>query len=226
LETQVKLLRVLQEREVTPLGSRKVIKVDARVIAATNIDLKAAVERGRFREDLYWRLNVVKLVLPSLRERREDIPLIVDMLVERFNKELGLAVKAIDSSTRQLLEMYDWPGNVRELENAVCSAMIMCEGDTITVDDLPPRIRGEVDELALGPDASSAIRIGDITKMPLADAVKEATERLEKRMIISSLADNNSNRTATAESLGISRKSLFNKMQQYGLGDGEGGDST
>ena len=226
LEAQVKLLRVLQEREVTPLGSRRVIKVDVRVIAATNIDLNAAVESGRFREDLYWRLNVVKLVLPSLRERREDIPLIVDMLLGRFNKELGLAVKSIDPATRQLLEIYDWPGNVRELENAVCSAMIMCEGGTITANDLPPRIRGEVDDVMLGADASSALGVSDITKMPLADAVKEATERLEKRMILSRLADHHGNRTATAESLGISRKSLFNKMQQYGLGDGDTGDTA
>jgi len=215
LESQVKLLRILQEREVTRLGGRHLIKLDVRVIAATNVDLKLAVEAGRFREDLYWRLNVVKLSLPGLSQRREDIPLIIDHMLARFNRELGLSVKSVAQDARRLLEMYDWPGNVRELENAVCSAMIMCEGHTIRVQDLPPRVRGEVRQETL----ETAGRSNDITKLTLAEAVKEATEKLEKKMIISRLAQMNNNRTATAESLGISRKSLFNKMRQYGLAD-------
>jgi DNA-binding NtrC family response regulator len=214
LDTQVKLLRALQEKEITRVGGRAIIKLDVRVIAATNVDLHRAVASGRFREDLYWRLNVVKLRLPPLRERREDIPLIIDHLTERFNRELGLRVGAISQDARRLLEMFDWPGNVRELENAVCSAMIMSEGGTVTTRDLPPRIRGETETTD-----SSASR--DITKGTLADAVREATEKLERMMIVSRLADFNGNRTATADSLGISRKTLFNKMRQYGLGEGE-----
>jgi DNA-binding NtrC family response regulator len=214
LDTQVKLLRVLQEKEITKVGGRASIKLDVRVIAATNVELQRAVERGRFREDLYWRLNVVRLTLPPLRERREDIPLIIDHLMERFNLELGLNVRGIAIDARRLLEMFDWPGNVRELENAVCSAMIMSEGGTVTACDLPPRIRGEV-------ETTAAAGARDITKGTLADAVKEAAEKLEKLMVISRLAEFNGNRTATADSLGISRKTLFNKMRQYGLGEGE-----
>jgi DNA-binding NtrC family response regulator len=210
LETQVKLLRALQEHEVTRLGGRAPVKVDVRVIAATNRDLQAAIERGRFREDLYWRLNVVKLILPPLRQRREDIPLIVDHLLERFNQELGLGVSSITPDARRLLEIFDWPGNVRELENAVCSAMIMCEEGAITARDLPPRIRGETETI----DS----RARDLSHATLAETVREATEKLERMMIASRLAELNSNRTATADSLGISRKTLFNKMRQYGLG--------
>ncbi|HEV7843077.1 MAG TPA: sigma 54-interacting transcriptional regulator, partial [Pyrinomonadaceae bacterium] len=213
LETQVKLLRALQEREVTRLGGRAPIKVDVRVIAATNMDLLAAVERGRFREDLYWRLNVVKLILPPLRERREDISLIVDHLLERFNRELNLGVASIAPDARRLLEIFDWPGNVRELENAVCSAMIMCEEGVITARDLPPRIRGEAE--------TTAARARDLSHATLAEAVREATEKLEEMMIVSRLSELNGNRTATADSLGVSRKTLFNKMRQYGLGGDE-----
>jgi DNA-binding NtrC family response regulator len=217
-DTQVKLLRALQDHEVTRLGAQKPIKLDVRVIAATNIDLSAAVERKQFREDLYWRLNVVKLVLPSLRERREDIPLLADHLLERFNRELGLQVKSISPDARRLLAVYDWPGNVRELENAICSAMIMCEGGTVAVRDLPPRIRGEEDRGAQGGAEGEAGWRG-VTTGTLAEAVKTAAEKLEKMMIVSRLSEMKGNRSATADSLGISRKTLFNKMRQYSLSD-------
>jgi len=217
LDSQVKLLRALQDKEVTRLGGRASIKVDARVIAATNIELKSSVEQGRFREDLYWRLNVVKLTLPSLRQRREDIPLLTDHFLERFNRELGLGVKAIASDARRVLEIYEWPGNVRELENALCSAMIMCEGGEVRIGDLPPRVRGEV-------ESSHSTAARTVTQLTLTEAVGEVTERIEKMMILSRLAEMNGSRTATAESLGISRKTLFNKMRQYGLSDGESED--
>jgi DNA-binding NtrC family response regulator len=223
LESQAKLLRALQEREVTRLGGHAPIKVDARVIAATNVNLESAISYGRFREDFYWRLNVVKLTVPSLRERREDIPLIVDHLVERFNSELGLAISTITPDARRLLQSYDWPGNVRELENAVCSAMVMCEAGVVSVRDLPGRVRGLTDEEALGVNGVSD-RSG-IGKLTLAEAVKAVTEKLEMSMIIARLAEMNGNRTATAESLGISRKTLFNKMRQYGLGGDEPEDN-
>jgi DNA-binding NtrC family response regulator len=211
LDSQVKLLRALQDREVTRLGGSRALKLDFRVIAATNIDMETAVEQGRFREDLYWRLNVVKLVMPGLRQRREDIPLIVDHMLKRFNSELGLQVVSITPEARRLLSLYDWPGNVRELENAICSAMIMCEGNTVQVSDLPARVRGEID------DQPSQPQLQGSSKLTLANAVREATEKVEKMMIISRLAEMNGNRTATAESLGISRKSLFNKIIQYNL---------
>jgi DNA-binding NtrC family response regulator len=214
LEAQVKLLRALQDREVTRIGAQSPTKVDVRVIAATNVDLRAAVEAGKFRDDLYWRLNVIKLRIPSLRERREDIPLIIDYMFERFNRELGLEVLSITPEARQLLELYEWPGNIRELENTICSAMIMCEDGLVQTQDLPPRLQGETVSKADGESTGH-----DINKSSLADVVKEATERLEKVVIVSRLSQMHGNRTATAESLGVSRKTLFNKMRQYGLGD-------
>lgn len=213
LDSQVKLLRALQEKEVTRLGARLPVRADVRVIAATNIDLKSAIERGRFREDLYWRLNVVKLTLPGLRQRHKDIPLLIDHFLERFNRELGLAVQSISRDARRLLEIYEWPGNVRELENAVCSAMIMCEDGEVNINDLPPRVRGESER--------DVMIERDVTRQTLVEAVGEITQRVEKMMILSRLAAMNGNRTATAESLGISRKTLFNKMRQYGLSDDE-----
>jgi two-component system, NtrC family, response regulator AtoC len=219
LESQVKLLRALQDREVTRLGSRSPIKVDVRVIAATNVDLQTAVDSGKFRKDLYWRLNVVKLMMPSLRDRREDIPLIIDHLFERFNRELGLGVKTITPEARALLEQYAWPGNVRELENVVCSAIIMCENSEVRAQDLPPRLRGEIIASHSESDALSAAGANGLSNMTLADIVKDVTGRLEKTVITSRLAEMDGNRTATAESLGISRKTLFNKMRQYGFAD-------
>lgn len=216
LESQVKLLRVLQDREVVKLGGRSPTKIDVRIIAATNVNLQTAVESGKFREDLFWRLNVVKIAMPSLRDRREDIPLIVDHLFDRFNQELGLGVKSIAPEARRLFELYDWPGNVRELENVICSAIIMCENNVVKAQDLPPRLRGgapSADKDDMSPLA------GDISEMALADVVKDMTERLEKTIITSRLAKMSGNRTATAESLSISRKTLFNKMRQYGFLD-------
>lgn len=217
LEAQVKLLRVLQDREVIKLGGRTPIKIDVRIIAATNVDLQTAAESGKFRNDLYWRLNVVKITMPSLRDRREDIPLIIDHMFERFNRELRLGVKLITPEARRHLELYDWPGNVRELENVICGAIIICENGVVGARDLPPRLRGAVaNSDAEGLTATCAHDIGNMT---LADVVKDVVERLEKTIISSRLAKMAGNRTATAESLGISRKTLFNKMRQYGFSD-------
>jgi two-component system, NtrC family, response regulator AtoC len=213
LDAQAKLLRALQEREVTRVGGTRPQKVDVRVIAATNRDLDRAVRQGSFREDLFWRINVVTLKLPPLRERREDLPLLIDHLLDRFNRELGLAVRSMSAEARALLLAYDWPGNVRELENTLCRAMILCEGQALTASDLPPRVRGE----RHAEDGSPA---SGLHRLELADAVKEATGRLEKMMILSRLAEFGGSRTLAAESLGVSRKTLFNKMRQYELAAG------
>src|SRR5262245_16901182 len=219
LEAQVKLLRVLQDHEVVKLGGRTPIKIDVRIIAATNVELQKAVDSGKFRNDLYWRLNVVKIIMPSLRDRREDIPLLIDHMFERFSRELRLGVKSITPEARRLLELYDWPGNVRELENVICGAIITCEKNVVEAQDLPPRLRGAI--AVAHPDAGGlrAIETPNVGNMPLADVVKDVTERLEKTIISSRLARMAGNRTATAESLGISRKTLFNKMRQYGFSD-------
>ncbi len=211
-EAQPKLLRALQDKQIVRLGTRTPRDVDVRVVAATNKDLEREVATGNFREDLYWRLNVVQIRLPALRERRADLPLLIDHFVDRINRELGLAVEKIAPDARQLLVDYPWPGNVRELENTLCRSMILCDDDKLKARDLPGRVLGET-------EGSGARTTSDLDKMPLADAVNEATERLEKRMILSRLAAHKGNRTATAESLGVSRKTLFNKMRQYELGD-------
>jgi DNA-binding NtrC family response regulator len=215
LDAQAKLLRALQERQIQRLGARATRAVDVRVIAATNRDLEREARAGRFREDLYWRLNVIHIRLPPLRERRADLPILIDHLVGRFNRELGLAVKGIAPEARQVLNDYQWPGNVRELENTICRAMILCEGDTLKLADLPGRVCGEPLE-----GAAEAPR-SDLSRLSLTEAVTEATERLEKMMILARLAEHRGSRTTTAESLGISRKTLFNKMRQYGLSGDE-----
>ncbi len=207
---QAKLLRVLQERQIVRLGSRTPQRVDVRVIAATNKDPEGEVKAGNFRDDLYWRLNVVDVHLPSLRERRQDLPILIDHFFRRFQRELGLPAQSIEPEARALLLAYDWPGNIRELENTLCRAMILCNGEQLKVADLPERILGQG-----GAEASEVARaIGPVT---LAQAVENVTERLERVLIIRRLAECHGNRTVTAESLGISRKTLFNKMRQYGI---------
>jgi len=152
----------------------------------------------------------VSICLPPLRERKTDIPLLLDHLIERCSRELGLGVKTISAQARQMLLEYDWPGNIRELENAICQAMILCEGETLTVRDLPPRIRGQA-------QTEAPLSVNELDRRTLADVVREASERLERQLILSRLTEFRGNRTLAAESLGISRKTLFNKMRQYGM---------
>ncbi|HVT58595.1 MAG TPA: sigma-54 dependent transcriptional regulator [Thermoanaerobaculia bacterium] len=218
LDAQAKLLRGLQERQIQRVGSRASRPVNVRVIAATNKDLEGESRAGRFREDLFWRLNVIHIRLPPLRERRADLPLLIDHLVDRFNRELGFAVQFITPEARRVLGEYEWPGNVRELENTICRAMILCEGETLRLSDLPGRVRGEPAE-GRAPAPQS-----DLSRLSLTQAVAEATERLERIMIVSRLAEHGGGRSTTAQSLGISRKTLFNKMRQYGLSGDESDD--
>lgn len=212
LDSQAKILRALQERQITPVGGRQ-REVDVRVIAATNKNLAREVKEGRFREDLFWRLNVVPVKVPPLRERKEDLPLLFDHFLERFRRELGLQVKEIAPEARRLMLQYDWPGNVRELENTICRSMILCYGHRFEVPDLPARIREQ---------GSATAPESNFDTLTLAEAMQEATERLEKLekvMILSRLAEHRGNRTSTAASLGISRKTLFNKLRQYQIGE-------
>jgi DNA-binding NtrC family response regulator len=209
IDAQAKLLRVLQDREVTRLGARKAIKVDVRVLAATNKNLELAVRTGQFREDLYWRLNVLSLKLPPLRDRPEDLPLLIDAFVQRLGQEMSLPIQSVSPEARRLLLAHDWPGNVRELENTLQRAMVLCEGTSLLPRDLPPRIRGDSIEAGEGN--------GDVTRLSLSDAVRRAVERVERTWIQAALSEHRGNRTATAESLGINRKTLFNKMRVYGL---------
>ena len=150
---QVKLLRVLQEKVYEPLGGVKALKADVRVIAATNLNLDELVAQGRFRQDLYYRLNVVKLVIPPLRERPEDIPLLVDHFISRFNKLQGKQIRAVSEDVRAILMRYDYPGNVRELENIIEYAFILCNTDFIQVEHLPEALRARQGLLPAGPNA-------------------------------------------------------------------------
>lgn len=214
-DAQAKLLRSLQEREIIRVGGTRSIPVDVRVIAATNRNLERAVRSNEFREDLYWRINVVTISLPPLRDRTQDLPLLLDYFLDRFQRELKLGVKSITPEARDLLIRYNWPGNIRELENTLCRAIILCDSEILSARDLPSRIRGEADETGESAD-----------NLKLADAVQEATQRVEKILIMSRLAQHHNNRTATADSLGISRKTLFNKMREYNLGANEEPDTS
>jgi DNA-binding NtrC family response regulator len=209
LDAQAKLLRVLQDLTVTRLGGRRPIKVNVRVIAATNRNLELHVRAGRFREDLFWRLNVLGINLPPLRERLDDLPLLIDAIMQRLNQQMRLDVHSITPKARALLLAHDWPGNVRELENTLQRSLVLCEGDCLDVNDLPQHIRGSH---APGSAAGSA---GENASM--SEAVRHATERVERLWIRAALVESDWNRSATADRLGINRKTLFNKMKLYGM---------
>lgn len=208
LDAQAKLLRVLQDHEVTRIGSRRPIRVDARILAATNKDLESAVRRGQFREDLFWRLNVLTVRLPPLRERPGDVELLLDAFSRRFSAELGKGDLRISPCARRLLLAHDWPGNVRELENTLHRAFLLCDGPVLSARDLPLPLREPID------GASGAS--GD-DPPTLVDAVDTATRRIERTCIGRALVEHGGNRGATARALGINRKTLFRKMREYGL---------
>jgi two-component system response regulator AtoC len=208
---QVKLLRVLQEGEVRRLGDSQDIKVDVRVVAATARDLAAEVGRGAFREDLFYRLNVFALHLPALRERREDIPLLVEHFLVRMNARMGLAVTGTMPEAMRLLMAYDWPGNVRELENTVERAIVLCEGTKIDVDVLPERMRA----LAR---AAESVRLGEPDDADL--SIKRASRRSEEALIRRALQKTRGNRTRAAELLEISHRALLYKIKEYAINIG------
>jgi DNA-binding NtrC family response regulator len=210
LEAQPKILRTLQHGEIFPVGSQRPTTVNIRVIAATNRNLERLVTEGTFREDLYWRLSVINIDLPPLRRRRGDLPLLVDHLFDRFRRELAGEIHAIAPEARDLLIAYDWPGNIRELENVLLHAMVVCERQVVTPADLPPRLLGGRHEQVLPAKVPA-------DSLAMVDAVHRMTERYERTLIASRLAAHQGNRTDTARSLGVSRKTLFNKMRRYGF---------
>ncbi|MEN6561563.1 MAG: sigma-54 dependent transcriptional regulator [Acidobacteriota bacterium] len=210
-DAQVKLLRALGEREITRVGGTKTVPVDVRVIAATNKDLEAEVGRGNFREDLYFRLAVLSIALPPLRERAEDIPLLVEHFVRKYAAELKKNVFGFTPGALHRLAAYAWPGNVRELENVVYEAMVMAEGDWLTEAALPVRLR-----LAVAPAAAEA-PAGPDRVAPLKEAVQNVAAARERDLILEALRQAGGNRTRAAGILGISRKTLFNKMTALGI---------
>ena len=200
--TQAKILRVLQEREFEPVGSTQTMKVDTRVIAATNKNLEDEIREGRFREDLYYRLNVVTVDVPPLRERREDIPLLADLFLKQYAEKNRRLIKGFTPRATDLLMRYDWPGNVRELENIIERAVIMSRGEMITPLEFPIDLQNLDEEL-------KESRI-DLTP-------GRSLKEVEKVMILRTLEESGGNRTHAARILGISRRTLQLKLKEYGI---------
>jgi two-component system response regulator AtoC len=204
LSLQVKLLRVLQEEEITPLGSTGVKKVDVRVVAATAKDLGEEIKKGLFREDLYYRINVVTIYLPPLRERFEDIPLVTEHFIKRFNTKLKKNIKGVSSEVIEQFMAYPWPGNVRELENVIERAILLAPGDTLEISDLPPTLKADQYPLSgFAPEDISSIKV--------------ASRMLEKELIERALNKTGGNRTKAAKMLEVSRPMLISKIKVYGL---------
>ncbi len=201
IELQAKLLRALQEKEIRPVGGTQPVKIEVRILAATNRDLELAVTAGHFRKDLFYRLNVLALRIPSLRERRHDIPLLVDHFLERLGRA-GTAVREVSDEAMHLLMQYDWPGNVRELENCLERAAAMSSGPALHVGDLSSPVRN-----ARAAKAAAALEAGTI--LPIAE--------LEKRAIFSTLEQLHGDKLLAARMLGIGKTTLYRKLKEYGL---------
>ena len=196
---QIKILRVLQEKTFERVGGEKTISVDTRIIAATNRDLKEEVEKGNFREDLYYRLNVVNIHVPPLRERKDDIPLLASAFLEKFSAENEKAIEGIENKASTMLYNYNWPGNIRELRNCMESAVVLCKKHIIGPDDLPPGVRTNEEE--------------GVIRIELGTSMAEA----EKIIIRQTLKGVNNNKSRASEILGIGRKTLHRKIHDYGL---------
>jgi transcriptional regulator with PAS, ATPase and Fis domain len=203
LNLQVKLLRTIEAKEILPVGASSPVKVEVRVIAATNHELSKAVEEGRFRDDLYYRLNVVNIEIPPLRDRREDIPALVEHFVQMHNRELKKNFKGADSTTLKLLMSLPWKGNVRELDNVIEHAMILGEGDWITTRDLPRALQQDVGIPA-----------------PASDNLRDALRAYEKAHIQAVLARCDQDKKEAAKRLGVSLSSLYRKLEELEIGLG------
>jgi len=218
-KTQAKVLRVLQEQEVERLGSARTIKVDVRVIAATNKNLEEAIQRGEFREDLYFRLNVIPIQVPPLRERREDIPLLVQHFAKLTSEEHNLKSKRFDSRAMESLQRARWRGNIRELRNTIERLMIMSPGDLVRVEDLPAEVLGDAaSRPSLADTAAAPVRQdrSDI-QTPPAGTLREFKEAAERAFLVDKLRENNWNISKTAEALDTPRSNLYKKLEQYGI---------
>ena len=198
---QVKLLRVLQEKEYEPLGATSPRKTDVRIIAATNKDLSRLVSEEKFRDDLFYRLNVVKIELPGLSQRKEDIPLLINAFIQKFNVRMGKQISGISDEALRLLLRYDYPGNVRELENIIEHAFILCKGDQIDMDCLPKELTGTPSEM----DTSLSLKEESLLGKAEAEVIKKTLKKY------------NGNRIKTAQELGIDRTTLWRKTKRYGL---------
>lgn len=218
---QVKLLRVLQERAFEPVGSNETKTVDTRVILASNVDLTALVAEQKFRQDLYYRINVLTIRVPSLCDRLGDIPLLANHFLRELRKELGREIIGFTDAALSAMQRYSWPGNVRELENAVERAVVLCRSAQIDVDDLPETLSQYVPNRLASFNTSNTMDDADVYASMPAMALSSALEVPEKRIIEAALKRNNWNRQATAAELDINRTTLYKKMRKYRLDVGE-----
>lgn len=226
-QLQVKLLRVLQEGEFERVGDTRTISVDCRVIAATNVDLPDQIESGDFREDLYYRLNVIPVYLPALRERPDDIPDLVKFFVKRYLEDNNLPVKNVSADALSYLIKYDWPGNVRELQNYIERALVLSEGDAIEAADLPTHVRG-LAPVRIGRSAVTDVEslCTSLVGKGIADCTEDARDvhsrvvsQVEREVILQVLRQCQGVQTRTATRLGINRNTLHKKIEEYGLQD-------
>ncbi len=206
LSLQVKLLRALQEETIRRLGDSKDVKIDVRIITATHRDIAAEAKAGRFREDLFYRINVLPIMIPPLRARKEDINLLIDHFLNRNNGRLGTQIRAVTPDARKLLLEYGWPGNVRELENTIERAMVLCDGDIIDAHDLPEKLREALDPVAV------QLASGELS-------IKKTTAAIEEILIRRALQKTRGNRTRAAEILEISHRALLYKIKDYKIVD-------
>ncbi len=206
LLTQGKLLPVLQEREVRPLGEDHAQRVDVRIIATTNCDLGKQVETGRFRQDLYYRLNVINVVVPSLRERRSDIPLLVEHFLQRFSAKNNRGLQGFSRDAIELLSNYDWPGNIRELENTIERAVVLSRGDILAAEDLSQHIT-----LGRKPDGEEPVEAdAPVISIPIGTPLAE----VERRVILETLHHTGGDKSAAARQLGIATRTIYRKLDQ------------
>ncbi len=208
-EMQVKLLRVIQEQSFERVGGLKTIKVDVRLITATNRNLFQDVKDGRFREDLFYRLNVLPIHLPALRERKDDIPMLISFFVDRFRKKLSRDIQGLEEEVLDLFINYDWPGNIREMENLLERLVLMARGQNISLDDVPGEIRQAVYEQSLLPPEKKPSHFKEF--------IRSHTEEAERQLLVRCLEECGGNVTRAAQQLGLSRKGLQLKMIKYNL---------
>jgi two-component system response regulator AtoC len=211
LNLQAKLLRVLQQKSFTPLGSNTPIKTNVRVIAATNQDVKKLVETGRFRNDLYFRLNVINISMPPLREKKQDLSLLSQFFIEMYNRSLEKSVEGLTKEAQDLLFAYDYPGNVRELSNIIECAVLLSKDALITTEDLPIEVN------VLSQHEDDILDLNIATKLGVPNLIGLTLQEAEKELIKAALKINKSHRKATATMLGISERGLRNKIQEYDL---------
>ncbi len=226
--TQVKLLRVLQEHAFTPVGSNREIKADVRIIAATNQDLEKLIKEGKFREDLYYRLNVMPIFLPPLRERKEDIPDLVHHFVDKFNQEHGSRILGITAEALQNLEGFHWPGNIRELENAIEHAFVVESGDQLTFFSLPEYIRKASRKFIPIPPAATQQPSSSMAGSLNFESMdwEKGKEAFEREFIIQALRTNNGRINLTAEQANIPKNTLLRKIKKYNINPKEFGGTT